>query len=80
MIDKFWNWLMKSSANPTETALTAKGLVSTLLPIVLMVIHNPNLNTLPDDVYSLIVAVFGVISAVMVVFGLARKIYLSFTA
>lgn len=69
-----------SSANPQEVALTSKGLITTLLPILLTFIHNPNLNTLPDQIYSVVVAFFGVISALMVLFGIARKIYLSFTS
>lgn len=75
----FWNWLAKSSANPDEVALTVKGLVTSLLPIVLIVFHNPNLSTLPDAVYSIVVAALGVCSAVAVVIGLLRKFYVQFT-
>lgn len=80
MMQKFWDWLVRSSSNPTEVALTAKGLITTLVPVLMVFVHTPNINTLPDDVYSVVVAVFGVISAVMVLFGIARKIYLSLSA
>jgi hypothetical protein len=78
-MNTFWNWLVKSSADPTQVALTAKGIISTVVPVLLVFVHNPNLSSLPDDVYSLIVAAFGVYSAIAIVFGLARKIYISLT-
>ena len=78
MIDKFWNWLCKSSADPTQVALTAKGVISAVIPVLMVFVHNPNLNDLPDEIYTLVVALFAVYSSLAVVFGLARKIYLSF--
>jgi hypothetical protein len=79
-MNAFWNWLVKSSADPTQVALTVKGIVSTVVPVLLVFVHNPNLSTLPDDVYSLVVAAFALYSAVAVVYGFSRKIYLSFTS
>lgn len=79
MIQKFWNWLVLSSADPTQPALTVKGIVSTIVPILMVFVHNPNLNDLPDEVYSVIIALFGMYSAFAVAFGLFRKIYISFT-
>lgn len=75
----FWNWLAKSSSDPTEVALTAKGLISTLVPLLLVFVHNPNLNNLPNDVYTVIVALFAVYSAVAVVVGLARKAFVAYS-
>jgi hypothetical protein len=76
-MNKFFDWLIKSSANPTEVALTAKGLVSAVVPLLLTFIHNPNFSSLPDSAYTLVVAFFTVYSALAVFFGLARKIYLT---
>ena len=77
MAEKFWLWLAQSSKDPAAVALTAKGLCSAVLPLLMVFLHNPNLSSLGDDVYSLIVAAFGVYSAVAVVVGLVRKIYLT---
>lgn len=80
MLQTFWNWLVKSSADPSEVALTAKGLISSLLPILLVFVHNPNLTNLPDDVYTVIVALFTVYSAVSIVVGIARKIFIEYSS
>lgn len=75
---KIWNWLVVSSADPSAVALTVKGWVSTIIPVLMIVIHNPNLSDLPNEIYAAIVAVFGIISAVTTAYGLIRKIILSF--
>lgn len=79
-MNKFWDWLVKSSADSQQVALTAKGLISTLLPILLVFFHNPNVNDLPDSIYTLIVAFFSVVSACMVTAGMIRKLFVTFTA
>lgn len=71
---KFFNWVARSSADPTQVALTVRGLVSGWLPLAMFFLHNPNLSTLPDDIYSIILGVFTVYSTCATVFGLARKI------
>ena len=74
---KFWQWVLTSSANPQEASLTVKGWMTTILPVLMFVAHNPNLNTLPDDVYSFVMAALGLVAGFMTVWGLARKIYLT---
>lgn len=69
---------MVSSADSTQIALTAKGLVTSVLPLVMTFIHAPNLSTLPNDIYTAIVAFFSLVSGVMVLFGAIRKIALTF--
>lgn len=76
-MNKFWNWLVKSSADPTSVALTAKGLISTVIPVLMVFVHNPNLNNLPDEIYSLVIGLFGAYSAIAIVIGIVRKIALS---
>jgi len=74
----FWKWIVVSSADSNSVALTAKGYMTSIVPVLLFFFHNPNLSSLPDDVYSLVVAAFAAYSAIAVVYGLGRKIYLSF--
>jgi len=74
----FWKWLVVSSSDPNETALTVKGYVSSIVPVLMFLLHNPNLSSLPNDVYSFVVACFAAYSACATVYGLGRKIYLSF--
>jgi hypothetical protein len=79
----FWNWLVTSSQDPTQVALTVKGWVSAIVPVALIAIHNPNLSSLPNQVYSVVVAFFGVVTAAVTLYGLAKKIFIpspAFTA
>lgn len=71
---KLWNWLVVSSADPTQVALTVKGWVATIIPAAMLVIHNPNLSDLPNDVYSFIMAALVVVSALVTLWGFVRKI------
>lgn len=70
----FWNWLVTSSSDPTQVALTVKGIVTAVIPVLAFLIHTPNLSSLPDEIYSFVVAFFGVFASLLVVIGLVRKI------
>jgi hypothetical protein len=71
----FWNWLVTSSSDPTQVALTVKGIITAIVPVLAVFIHAPNLSTLPDDIYSAVVAVFAVFSAAITAYGLIRKLF-----
>lgn len=74
-LQKAWTWVLTSSQDPTQPALTAKGIVTAVLPTVMIFIHSPSLSSLPNDVYAAIVAVFGAVSSVQIAYGLVRKIF-----
>ena len=61
---------MGSSQNPEELSMTVKGVMIALIPIILMILPN----TSQEVVQSLINAIFGVVSAVMVLWGVIRKL------
>jgi hypothetical protein len=58
----FVNWLIVSSADPTKVAATVKGLTGTVIGILALVIHGPDFSNLPDDVYTVIVDAFTVVT------------------
>lgn len=72
---KFWNWIMVSSQDPNAVATTAKGAVALVVPLLLVLLHNPNYSTLPDQVYAIVVTAFGVISAAVACYGLIMKLW-----
>ncbi len=76
--NKFWTWLVVSSSNPEEVALTVKGWMSAIVPVLLFVIHNPNLNSLPDGVYAVVIALLAIVSAVVTAYGIIIKIIRTF--
>ncbi len=84
ILNKFFDWLLKSSSDPSEVALTAKGLVGlgivqgvfALLPSV--GIHPSfDLNTLGDVIYSVVNAVLTAIAGIATLIGVIRKVYLT---
>jgi hypothetical protein len=83
---KFLNWLVVSSQDSTQVATTVKGIVGlfvvfllTLLP-QLGVQINPDLANLPDMIYSLVVSLLSLVSGVVFIAGLARKIVNTITS
>lgn len=79
------HWLITSSANPEKVGLTVKGLLLGVVPVISMVapvlcalvkvcIDLALVNPFIDGVVGLVVAGCGVISAVMVILGLIRKV------
>ncbi len=85
MLNKFFNWLVKSSADPSQVALTVKGLVSlgvvqgifALLPSIGL--HPTfSLDTLGNAVYSLIDGVLSLVAAIVSLVGIVRKVILTF--
>ena len=82
-MNKFINWLVFSSANKTKIAASVKGFAITFLPLLILVLRyfgldNPELGSLPEQLESFVVVVFGAIGGAITAFGLARKIIISF--
>lgn len=83
-MEKFWNWLVTSSANPSEIALTVKGGLGVVVTIVLAIspilhlhVGSDQLNAVVDLIVQIAVVGAGVISAIATIGGLARKIFLT---
>jgi len=86
--DKVWNWVVVSSANPSQTSLTVKGALATATATILGVLGAAHFQVagLPDflnmfDVNAVLVVQYalGIVGAVSLVVGAIRKLYLSFT-
>jgi len=65
-----------SSANPENLSLTIKGALLAIVPIIIMLTKSTNVDVSESDLVGLIEALSAVVAGVMVVYGLARKIYL----
>ena len=82
----FWNWLVTSSSDPTQLALTAKGLMSlgtvqAIFAMLPMIGIHPSfdLNGLGDQIYTVVYAGASAISAIAIFVGGAEKIYRTLT-
>lgn len=77
-----WNWIVVSSADPTQVALTVKGLIVGIPAIALQILpllgFHPgfDLNSLGDGAYSVVLTFFTLVGGGMAFFGAVRKFYL----
>lgn len=85
MLKRFWNWLVKSSANPANTSLTVKGFLTGLIPLVLVVaplvgvdLDANTLGSTVDDIKGVVEYALGSVGALLTAAGIIRKIYLTF--
>ena len=78
--NKFWNWLVVSSEDPTKVAATVKGAAGVLVSLLAFHFHGANFNDLPDEVYTVVVDVLAAFSSAVAALGLLRKIFNSFAS
>lgn len=83
---KIIDWLVKSSADKEKTSLTVKGVLTGLIPVVIVLanltsvdISNEQLASVIDAISALVFLVSGIVSALMTISGLLRKIYTTIT-
>ena len=73
-----FQWLIQSSANPDKLAMTVRGLLLGLIPVALIVAKTLGLDLAPQDLEDLVVMVTAILSGVVTLFGLVRKVYFWF--
>lgn len=76
----FFDWLMKSSADPARVSLTVKSSLLALLPVAMIFtgINGEEANTAIEAVSNTVFYGLSTISAVGVVYGFGRKLWLTF--
>jgi hypothetical protein len=77
-------WIVMSSANPSEVALTIKGGLVFLVPATMALagvthinVGQDQLNTLIDGFAAIVQTLLTVVSAVMVFVGMVRKLWIT---
>lgn len=68
--------LFKSSADPSKVSLTIKGAGVALIPIAIGVATIFGIPLLETDLVQLVEQVATIVSALMILVGLVRKVYL----
>ena len=64
-----------SSADPENLSLTLKGLLTMLIPLIIIAGKYFHFSLTEGDISNFIVVVVAAVSAIMTLFGLLRKIY-----
>lgn len=83
-LQKFFNWLVLSSADPTQSSATVKGILGGFATTILMVspllhvhVGSDQLSNTIDLLVQIFTAVLGVVSTVTFILGAVRKVYLT---
>ncbi len=84
-LHKVFTWLWMSSSDPTKVGLSAKGLLTTLVGVLIPALGLVHVNVGPDIVNGLIdnvsiaiTALLTFVGSVGLVFGSIRKIWVTF--
>lgn len=72
------NKIIGSSQDPEKIALTIRGAVLTLIPIIIMVAGGLNVTLNPEDLIAFVNTLFGIVTLGITLYGLGRKIVNAF--
>lgn len=67
--------ILGSSKNPESIALTIKGALVSLVPLLVIIFTNYNIDITSDEIMEVINAIFAVVGSIMVMWGIVRKVY-----
>lgn len=75
-MNDFFKWLVTSSADPAKVSLAIKGMGLSIIPIVMFVtgLADSDVTSIVNGVADVVAAIFAIVSAVMTVKGVLRKI------
>lgn len=72
---KFLNWIVLSSEDPTQAALTIRGIIIMQIPLIMSFLKDAGIMVNESLVNEYIISATALFGAVITVVGLARKIY-----
>jgi hypothetical protein len=71
---KFLNWLVFSSENPQETAMTIQGILVLQIPLVISFLQTAGINIVESQVKAYVTMAIGVMGAILTIVGIVRKL------
>jgi len=78
-MDKFLNWLVFSSENPNNVALTIKGILLMAVPVVIDMLKQFGVQFAEQRAVDIISSAVIVISSLLTLIGLGRKLINTFS-
>lgn len=69
--------LLGSSVDPEKIALTVKGILLTLIPVIVLIAAGLKVTLDPSDLESFVNTLFGVFTLFLTLYGLGRKIWIA---
>ena len=73
-----YNKLLASSKNPENLSLTIKGILLALVPIIIFIAQKNSVALSESEIVEIINAIAVALTSVMIILGLARKIFIKF--
>lgn len=70
--------ILGSSQDPEQLALTVKGVLLTLIPVVVLIAAGLHVTLDPNDLASFVNTLLGVVTTCITLFGIGRKIVTAF--
>jgi len=74
------NSLIRSSANENKLALTIKGILIGLIPVIIIVLSVLGLNIGTEELTDVITQITAIIAGAVTLYGLGRKLYFTIKA
>lgn len=71
---KFLNWLVFSSENPQETAMTIQGILVLQIPLVISFLQTAGINIVESQVTAYVTMAMGAMGAILTIVGIVRKL------
>lgn len=73
-MEKFINWIVFSSENPKQVAMTIRGLLVAQVPLVLSFLHEMNIVSYDSIITKAIITGTASLGILLVVVGMVRKL------
>ena len=67
-----------SSVNPNNLSLTVKGAIISLIPLIVIILTNYNIDITSEELIEVVNAIFSALGAIMLAWGAVRKIYFTY--
>lgn len=72
---KFLNWLVFSSENPQETAMTIQGILVLQVPVIVSFLEKAGIIIPESTLTGYVTTGIAIFGAILTIVGLARKLY-----
>lgn len=77
-MNKFFKWLVLSSEDPKQVALTIKGIILLSLPTLMGFLGDIGINVAESDVVFYITVCVAILGLILTIIGLVRKLINTF--
>ncbi len=78
-MNKFFKWIVLSSEDPKQVALTIRGIIVLSIPTIIGLLGDAGIHVMEGDVMQYVAIVTALLGAFLAIVGLVRKLLNHFT-